>query len=60
MKIEQTKSFTLTLTEDEFNNLRQGIGRTSIGSREKAGMTEQQSRFFRELYDHLCIITDKT
>lgn len=50
---KQVKTYTLTFTEEEMELFYHGIGTTSLASRERAGMTQEQSVFFSNLWDHL-------
>lgn len=53
MQVQVKKSFTINLSQEEFQLLFDGIGNTSETSREKAGMTEAQATFFGTLYEEL-------
>jgi hypothetical protein len=50
--VNQTEiEITLTMTREELNRLREGIGNTSHINRMKSGMTEEQSLIMSEFYD---------
>lgn len=53
MQTAVTKNFVITLTEEEFVLLHQGLGETSFTSRLEAGMTEAQSQFISTFYASL-------
>lgn len=50
MEIQTSRQVVLTLTEEEFTMLRNGIGKTSVNSRIEAGMSEKESEFFVQFY----------
>lgn len=45
--------YTITLDKEAFLLFAGGIGNTSHYSRKEAGMTNEQARFFTDLYGHL-------
>jgi hypothetical protein len=45
------KIVTIEFTEEEFRLFRDGLGTTSEYSRIEAGMTQEQSQFFGQLFD---------
>lgn len=53
MRIETTKTFNITLNEEEFKLLINGIGNTSHTDRVSIGMTVEQSKFFELFYEKL-------
>ena len=53
VETKQVKTYTLMFTEDEMLLLYNGIGKTSHASRERAGMSEEQSVFFTNMFDTL-------
>ena len=50
MELKSETAYTLTLTARELDLLFHGIGRTSVNSRVEAGMTEEESEFFTQLF----------
>lgn len=53
VETKQVVIHTITFTEEEMMLLYNGIGKTSLASRERAGMAEEQSVFFSNLFDTL-------
>ena len=59
MQYHVKKEITITLTEEEFRLLYDGIGNTSVWQRIEIGMTEEQSEFFAKFYFGLPEIDNK-
>ena len=53
MQIEVKPTYVLSLTQEEYELLYQGIGNTSPNSRRTAGMTEEQAQYFSTLFTQL-------
>lgn len=53
MQIEVKPTYVLSLTQEEYELLYQGIGNTNPNSRRTAGMTEEQAQYFSILFTQL-------
>ena len=53
MKAEVERTYVLKFNKEEFELLFSGIVNTSIASREEAGMTVGEAKFFTDLYNQL-------
>ena len=53
MQLEVKPTYVLSLTQEEYELLYQGIGNTSPNSRRTAGMTEEQAQYFSILFAQL-------
>lgn len=50
MQLETEFVYVLKLNREEFNLLRTAIGKTSVNGRIRAGMSQEESKFFSKLY----------